>query len=114
MEEARALQRIDKKLLNDVLDSSRDAGADLPRKQRERLREISLRISPNAQKFSENVLDSRNASEKYVEDVEELKDLPEITIDILREDGLLHPSSSAKVMQYLENERLREENFRAS
>ncbi|MDR2777046.1 MAG: M3 family metallopeptidase [Puniceicoccales bacterium] len=123
-EEAQNLQGIDKKLLNDTLDSFRDIGADLPRKQRKRIKEINMEISQKAQKFTENVLDSRNAWERYVDNVEELKGLPSITVDVLREDAKAHgregyrislnPSTSGKCMQYLENEKLREEIFRAS
>lgn len=123
-EEAQTLQGIDKKLLNDTLDSFRDIGADLPRKQRERIKEINIEISQKAQKFTENVLDSRNAWERYVDDVEELKGLPSITVDVLREDAKAHgregyrislnPSTSGKCMQYLDDEKLREEIFRAS
>jgi oligopeptidase A len=123
-EEAQNLRGIDRKLLDDTLDSFRDIGADLPRKQRERIKEINIEISQKAQKFTENVLDSRNAWERYVDDVEELKGLPSITVDVLREDAKVHgregyrislnPSTSGKCMQYLENEKLREEIFRAS
>jgi oligopeptidase A len=123
-EEAKNLDGIDRRLLNDVLDSFRDSGADLPRKQRERLKEIQIKASEKSQKFSENVLDSRNAWEKYVTDPTELKGLPEITLNVLREDAKEHghdgyrisliPTSSAKCMQYLENDKLREEIFRAS
>ncbi|MDR0693285.1 MAG: M3 family metallopeptidase [Puniceicoccales bacterium] len=124
MEEAQNLRGIDKKLLNDTLDSFRDIGADLPRKRRERIVEINIELSQKAQKFAENVLDSRNAWERYVDDVEELKGLPSITVDVLREDAKAHgregyrislnPSTSGKCMQYLESEKLREEIFRAS
>jgi oligopeptidase A len=123
-EEAKKLQKIDRKLLDDTLDSFRDSGADLPREQRERLKAIRIEISQKAQKFSENVLDSRNTWEKYIDDASELDGLPKITVDILRADAIEHdhsgyrvslnPSSSAKCMQYLKDEKLREEIFRAS
>jgi oligopeptidase A len=81
-------------------------------------------MSKLSQKFSENVLDSRNAWEKYVDSVENLAGLPQITIDVLGEDAKKHdhegyrisldPSSSAKCMQYLDDGNLREEIFRAS
>jgi Zn-dependent oligopeptidase len=124
LEEAKNLQGMDKKLLNDILESVPEARADLPRKQRERPRERSVKISPKAQKFSENVLNSRNVWEQCIDDAEELKGLHQITVDVSREHAKVHnnvgyrislnPSSSAKCMQYLENERLPEENFRAS
>jgi oligopeptidase A len=123
-EEAQNLRGIDKKLLNDTLDSFRDIGADLPRKQRKRIKEINIEISQKAQKFTENILDSRNAWERYVDDIEELKGLPSITVNVLREDAKAHgregyrislnPSTLGKCMQYLESEKLREEIFRAS
>ncbi|MDR1401515.1 MAG: M3 family metallopeptidase [Puniceicoccales bacterium] len=123
-EEAEKLQGIDKKLLSDTLDGFRDSGADLPREQRERLKAIRIEVSQKSQKFTENVLDSRNAWEKYIDDASELEGLPRITVDVLHADAIEHgrdgyrislnPSSSAKCMQYLKNEELREEIFRAS
>lgn len=123
-EEAKRLDDIEKKLLQDTVDGFRDSGIDLPREQRERLKEISIEASRLSQKFSENVLDSRNAWEKYVNDVGELKGLPRMTLDILADDAKskghdgyrlsLNPSTCGKCMQYLENEALREEIFRAS
>ncbi|MDR3144242.1 MAG: M3 family metallopeptidase [Puniceicoccales bacterium] len=123
-EEAKNLRGIDRKLLDDTLDSFRDSGADLPREQRERLKQIRIESSQKMQKFSENVLDSMNAWEKYVDDVSQLKGLPKITIGVLAEDAAEHgrsgyrislnPSSMSKCMQYLEDENLREEIFRAS
>ncbi|MDR2737859.1 MAG: M3 family metallopeptidase [Puniceicoccales bacterium] len=122
-EEARKLRGVDRKLLDDTLDSFRDSGADLPRERRERLKQISVEASRKSQKFCENVLDSQNAWEKYVDDANELRGLPRITVDILRDDAKAHgregyrlslnPSSSSKCMQYLESEKLREEIFRA-
>jgi oligopeptidase A len=123
-EEAKNLRGVDRKLLDDTLDGFRDSGADLPRDRRERLKEIRVEASQKMQKFSENVLDSMNAWEKYVDDVSQLKGLPEITVAVLEEDAREHghggyrlsltPSSMSKCMQYLENEALREEIFRAS
>lgn len=123
-ERAKKLEGIEKKLLQDTVDGFRDSGADLPREQRERLKAISIEASQLSQKFSENVLDSRNSWEKYVDNVDELKGLPEMTLDILAEDAKrkgregyrlsLNPSTCGKCMQYLENESLREELFRAS
>jgi oligopeptidase A len=79
---------------------------------------------PKSRKFPENVLNSRNACEKYVDNLEELNDLPGISVNVLREDGKAHghkgyrlslnPSTSGKCMQYLENERLCEEIFQVS
>ncbi|MDR1433398.1 MAG: M3 family metallopeptidase [Puniceicoccales bacterium] len=122
--EAKSLHGVDRKLLDDTIDSFRDSGADLPRNRRERLKAIRIEISQKSQKFAENVLDSRNAWEKYIDDASALDGLPKITVDVLREDAREHgregfrislnPSSSAKCMQYLESEALREEIFRAS
>ena len=65
-EEVKNLDGIEKKLLQDTVDGFRDSGADLPREQRERLKAISIEASQLSQKFSENVLDSRNSWEKYI------------------------------------------------
>ena len=101
-----------------TVDGFIDSGANLPREQREKLKEIHMEPSQLSQKFSENVLDSVNALERYVEDVNELDGLPKIIIDMFADEAkangysgyriTLNPPSLAKCMQYLENENLRE------
>ena len=123
-DEAKQLNEIDKKLVQDTVDGFIDSGANLPKQQREKLRDIHMELSQLSQKFSENVLDSVNAWEKYVDNVNELNGLPKIMIDMFADDAkakghsgyriTLNPPSLAKCMQYLENEKLREEIYRSS
>ncbi|MDR0679695.1 MAG: M3 family metallopeptidase [Puniceicoccales bacterium] len=118
------LSPIDKRLLQRTVDGFLDGGADLPREQRERLKQISLELSQKAQKFSENCLDSRNAWEKYVDNAEILKGLPKIALDILAADAKRHGHSGYRLsldapslgpcMQYLDDDNLRKELFEAS
>lgn len=121
--EAKSLTGIDQRLLKDTVDGFVDSGANLPREKRENLKVISVEKTQLSQKFCENVLDSRNAWEKYVDDVTLLDGLPEVTLGVLYEDAKQHgkegsyrislnENCSAKCMQYLENEPLREEIFR--
>jgi Zn-dependent oligopeptidase len=112
-DEAKGLVGVDRKMLEHTIDGFHDSGADLPRKKRERIKEIKIEMSKLSKKFSENVLDSRNAWEKYVDSIENLAGLPQITIDVLGKDAKKHghgsdrisldPSSSVKFMQYLDD-----------
>ena len=122
-EAAKELRGIEKKLLTDTVDSFKDSGIDLPRAKREELKKINLELSKKCHKFEENVLDSRNAWEKYVT-IDELDGLPQMIIDILESDAKSHghdgfrlsldPSTLGKCMQKLDNENIREELYRAS
>lgn len=122
-ESAKILSEIDKRLLKETVDGFRDSGADLPREQRERLKQISLELSQKTQKFSENCLDSRNSWEKYITDKALLKGLPETVLNVLANDAKQHghegyrlsldAPSYSPCMQYLDDDDLRKELFQA-
>ncbi|MDR2435740.1 MAG: M3 family metallopeptidase [Puniceicoccales bacterium] len=123
-EAAQHLSDLDRRLLKDTVDSLRDGGADLPRKERERLKQISLELSQRTQKFFENCLGSRNAWEKYIDDAKLLEGLPETAMAILAADAKRHGRTGYRLsldapsygpcMQFLDDDNLRRELFEAS
>jgi oligopeptidase A len=86
-EEARSLPPVKKRALNETMESFRQAGADLPPDKKKRLEELESELSQATQKYSENVLDSTNAWELIVTDLERLKGLPQTAIDAAKADA---------------------------
>ncbi len=123
-EAVKHLSTLQKRLLQETIDSFRDSGADLPIEQRNRLKQIALELSQKSQKFSENCLDSRNAWEKYITDETLLEGLPETVRNILADDAKQHGHDGYRLsfkapcfrpcMQYLDNSELRKELYEAS
>jgi oligopeptidase A len=77
-EQARALVGVQKRALQESLDSFRQHGADLPAEKKKRLEEIESRLSEVTQKYSENVLDSTNQWELVLDTNERLTGLPRV------------------------------------
>jgi oligopeptidase A len=75
-DEAKSLNGIQKRLLDETLDDFRQNGADLPPDQKQRLRDLDAELAQITQKFSENVLDSTNAWELVITDESKLAGLP--------------------------------------
>ncbi|MFT5465734.1 MAG: oligopeptidase A [Verrucomicrobiales bacterium] len=79
--EAKQLSGAQKRLLDETLEDFRGSGADLPAKQKTRLKSRMAQLAKATQKFSENVLDSTNDWELIVDDAAELDGLPKISLD---------------------------------
>jgi oligopeptidase A len=84
---AKALTGTRKRALEETLAYFRQHGAELPPEKKKRLEEIESELSQATQKYSENVLDSTNAWELIIDDVEKLKGLPPSAIDAARADA---------------------------
>ena len=121
-DEARALTGLKQRVLDETLAYFRNHGADLAPEQKKRMEEIESELSQATQKYSENVLDSTNAFELIVDDVEKLKGMPESAIEAARADArdkgygtpaepkyriTLKAPSMLPVMQYCESEDIR-------
>ena len=121
-DEARALKGAQKRLLDETLAYFRNHGAELPPVKKQRMEEIEAELSQHTQKYSENVLDSTNAFELIIDDVEQLKGMPANAIEAARADALsrsygtitqpkyrltLKAPSMLPVMQYCESEEIR-------
>ncbi|MBP6507257.1 MAG: M3 family metallopeptidase [Opitutaceae bacterium] len=76
MPEAVALQGVHRRFLDETVAEFRQAGADLPAEQRQRLEALQTELAQLTQKYSENVLDATNAWELCVTDESRLRGLP--------------------------------------
>ena len=127
--EAKSLNPIDKRLLDETLADFRDEGADLPTHKKERLEKLSSDLAQITQKFSEQVLDATNAWQLVVRDETKLKGLPETAKDAARltaieklgkEEGkkawviTLQAPSLMPTLQYLDDDELRRQIWSAS
>ena len=127
--EAKALQGIHKRFLNETIADFKEAGADLPPEARSRQESLQTELAELTQKYSEHVLDATNAWELIVLDESRLKGLPEQAKRAALESALskqkatqekpawrftLHAPSMEPFMTYLEDSDLRQEMWRAS
>lgn len=128
-DEARSLEGVQKRALDEVMDSFRQHGADLPPDKKQRLEQIESELSQITQKFSENVLDSTNAWDLIIDDPALLVGLPPSAMDAAQQDALakgfgsidapqyrftLKAPSLLPVLEYLENDDIRRQVWEAS
>lgn len=120
------LDSAQRKSLEDSLKGFRRSGVDLPEDKKKRYGEISKELSTLTSGYSDNVLDATNAWVKQIQDVSELKGLPETSIEQAAKSAkqreledkcgwlltLEFPSYYA-VMTYVDDRELREEMYRA-
>jgi oligopeptidase A len=119
-----ALDRAQKKIVENALRDFRLGGAELPDAEKRRFAEIMDELAAANAKFSENVLDATNAFSLHVEDRADLAGLPDDALEAARaaaeKDGkpgwkfTLQAPSYLPVMQYADNRGLRETMYRAS
>lgn len=112
------------KVIENSLRSFRLSGVALDDADKNRYKEISLKLSELTNKFSQNVLDATNVWEKRVKSASALKGLPSSALDMAKQAAkerglksgyvltLQFPSFNA-VMTYAEDRALREEVYRA-
>jgi len=75
------LSQAQKKIIDNSIRNFELGGVSLAEKEKARYKTISLRLSELSTRFSENVLDSTNAWEKLITDIDELKGLPAHAIE---------------------------------
>ncbi|CAG0985945.1 oligopeptidase A [Methylophilaceae bacterium] len=117
------LNAAQRKIVENELRDFRLGGAELPDDKKARFKEIQESLSRLAARFEENLLDTTNDYAHYVEDVAELKGIPEDALQAAQEaaqtDGkpgykfTLHFPSYMPALQYAENRALRETLYRA-
>jgi oligopeptidase A len=121
-EDARSLTGARRRFLEETLADFRQYGAGLPKEKKERLLAIDAELAEVTKRYSENVLDSRNAWELTVEDPARLRGLPEtaasLALQSARSKGLgtdarpvwrftLQQPSVVAVLTHLDDEDLR-------
>ena len=122
------LQRADlnsaqNKVLDNALRDFKLSGVALPTEQQQRFAEIKLRTSELGTKFSENVLDSTQAWQKHITDVQQLAGMPELALAAAKQAAqakelpgyllTLEFPSYLPVMTYCDNRALRQEMYTA-
>lgn len=98
-------------------------GAELPKDQKARFKDISEQLSKLGSKFEENIMDNTNDFKHLVESFDDLTGLPadaiEAAAEVAKTEGKtgylfsLHFPSYLPVLQYAENRSLRETLYRA-
>lgn len=121
---AASVAGIHRRLLDETVKDFRQAGADLPEAQRNRLEALQSELAQLTQKYSENVLDATNAWELIVTDEARLQGLPEHAKAAAAENArrkektgwrfTLHQPSLEPFMTYVEDEELRRQMWEAS
>jgi oligopeptidase A len=112
------LTPIQQRFVEETCKDFESAGADLKPEAKKRMFEINNELARETQKFGENVLDSTNAWELFIENEDELAGLPESAKASAAEDAkgkgkegqwrfTQQFPSMYPVMQYAENEALR-------
>jgi oligopeptidase A len=122
-DEAKRLQGPRARLLEKTLADFRRHGAELPPEGKTRLQELDQELSQLTTRFSQNVLDSTNAYERWVTDPAELSGLPESARAAARDSAqakgregwrfTLQAPSVVAVLTYADSRSLREEIWRA-
>ena len=128
-EDAKTLDPIDQRLLDETLADFREAGADLPTEKKERLEKLSSELAQATQQFSEHVLDATNDWQLVIREEARLKGLPETAKETARltaieklgrEEGknawvlTLQAPSLMPALQYLDDDDLRQQIWSAS
>ncbi len=98
-------------------------GAELPKQQKARFKDISEQLSKLSSKFEENIMDNTNDFKHIVDHVDALAGIPADVVEAAAESAKaegkagylfsLHFPSYLPVMQYAENRSLRETMYRA-
>jgi len=119
-----SLPQARKTIIQNAIRDFRLSGAELAEDKKLRYAEIQEKQAALSTKFSENLLDATNDYGLFIEDVAELKGLPEDVLQAARSaaetDGktgykfTLHFPSYFPLLQYAENRQIRETIYRAN
>ncbi|HBH35277.1 MAG TPA: oligopeptidase A [Gammaproteobacteria bacterium] len=123
LESDAALDRAQRKMLQNVVRDFHLSGVGLPPEKKGRFKEISEKLSTLTSKFEQNLLDATNAWTKLITDVEQLAGLPQSALDLAKQQAeqrdlegwllTLDFPSYYPVMTYADDRSLRYEVYRA-
>jgi oligopeptidase A len=106
-----------KKVVSNYIKSFKLSGAEVSDSEKERLKEISVRLSELSNSFSQNLLNATDSYKMLIEDFEDVRELPEIELKQAKvESGYqfsLKMPSYIAYMTYGSNRERREELYRA-
>jgi len=119
------LSKIERRFVEETCADFRSAGADLEGPAKVRMAEINSELAEITQKFGDNVLDSTNAWDLFIDDETRLQGLPDSAKAAAAEDAAskgkkgqwritLQAPSMIPVLQYAEDEALRKDVWQAS
>jgi len=107
----------ERKVINDYILGFKLSGAELEKEQKDRLKEINLKLSELSNSFAQNLLNATNSFEMVITDFEDVKELPEFELQQAKfEDGYkftLQMPSYIAYMTYGSNREKREELYKA-
>lgn len=112
-----------KQIIENELKEFHLSGVDLPEEKKARFKEIKKKLSQLSSQFGQNILDATHAWQKHILNEQEVEGLPESTKSVAqqnaKEQGLegwvltLDLPCYLSVMNYVKNQSLREEMYRA-
>jgi oligopeptidase A len=116
--DAKALTGVRRRFLEETMADFEENGADLPAEGKARLAKLNADLAEKTQKYSENVLDSTNAWELFIEDEKRLAGLPAGALAAAKQSATakgkpeawritLQSPSVIPVLQYADDEDLR-------
>ncbi|WP_456392522.1 M3 family metallopeptidase [Persephonella sp.] len=116
-----SLSQEQKKVLEDSIRDFELSGVGLPEKERNRVKEINIRLSQLQNEFAQNLLNATDSYEMIIDNYENVKELPETELSAARteKDGktvyrfTLHQPSYIAYMTYGSNREKREQLYRA-
>lgn len=116
-----SLNDIQIKVLENEIRDFKLGGCGLEEKEKNRLKEINLRLSTLSNKFSQNLLDATNEFEMIVEDFEDVKEIPKSDLELAKfeEEGKTKYKFTLQMPSYLayitygSNRSLRENIYKA-
>ncbi|NBY42376.1 MAG: M3 family peptidase, partial [Verrucomicrobia bacterium] len=122
--EAKSLQGIKRRFLDETIADFEENGASLPPEEKKRLTEVNAALAEKTQKYSENVLDSTNDWEIFIDDEKQLKGLPLSALAVAKQSATaksrpdswritLQQPSVFPVLQYGEDASLRQKCWEA-
>ena len=94
-DDAKSLTGVRRRFLQETLADFQENGADLALQQKERLAAINEALAQKTQKYSENVLDSTNAWEHFIEDEKQLAGLPASSLAAAKQSATSKNRSNA-------------------
>lgn len=119
--EKSALNDIQNKVLENEIREFELSGCQLENNKKKRLEEINLTLSELSHKFSQNLLNATNSYELIVENIEDVKELPESDLELAKFDDngttkykfTLHMPSYIAYMTYGTSRDKREQLYKA-
>lgn len=128
-EDARGLDAVRARALDETMFGFRQSGADLPPDKKEELRALDIELAKITQTYSENVLDSTNRFELVIDDENRLAGLPPSAMEAARASALekgygtedqpqwrftLKAPSMIPLMEHVHDEEIRRQVWQAS